>query len=43
MTWIAMEYKHNAIHPLGYSKESRANMDALIAGIQPLSLADLEQ
>lgn len=41
MTWIVMEYKHNAIHPVGYAPEHRAELDNKIAGLVPLSTADL--
>lgn len=40
-TWISWEYKANAIHPVGYSKEHRAELDNKIAGLVPLSVSDL--
>lgn len=40
-TWMVIEYKENAVHPIGYSAEHRAELDNKIAGLVPLSVADL--
>ena len=40
-TWIWCEYRENAVHPVGYSAEHRAELDNKIAGLVPLSVGDL--
>lgn len=39
-SFIWNEYKTNAVY-VGYTKETRARMDDLIANLTPLSVADL--
>lgn len=40
-TWMVLEYNQSHIAQYGYTAEYRARMDDLIAGVTPLSVADL--